>query len=234
MTMSFRNWQSWLHFRICDRQRWFWQSVEGHAQEVGQTVCYEGNAQGQSHHQEERPLGHERKEVFVLVVSSVSAFYSKLLTPFVDKSWIWTTRLRTVKTCFWLSTWWLGVTSGTTWPNTKSSAKNSRGSSLPACWEHLNTYIKRVSFTETSNLKTWFSTPMDILKSQIWVLPECGTLTTPRILQVPLAIWPPRLCVSSLMEWLWTTSLWVSSATSACLADDRTLEEIEEKSGNTF
>ena len=56
--------------------------MEGHAQEVGQTVCYEGNAQGQSHHQEERPLGHERKEVFVLVVSSVSAFYSKVIDPF--------------------------------------------------------------------------------------------------------------------------------------------------------
>jgi len=112
--------------------------------------------------------------------------------------------------------------------------RNRQDSSLLACFKHLSISIRRVYCIEISNQRILCSIRMDTLRLLIWGLLEFGIQIIQKIHLVHLGIWLQRWCANSLMVLQWITSRWESLAMNACLDEDHTLEETEEKSENTF
>lgn len=112
--------------------------------------------------------------------------------------------------------------------------RNRQDSSLLVCFKPLSISIKKVYCIEISNQRILYSTKMAILRLLIWALLEFGTQIILKIPQEHQDTWLQKLCANNLMVSPWTISPWESSATNACLAEDHTLVETDEKSENTF
>ena len=123
---------------------------------------------------------------------------------------------------------------GTIWLSIRNLMRNRQGSSLLACYKPLSISTRKVYCTEISNQRILFSTKMVTLRLLIQVLLEFGTQIILKIPQEHQGTWLQKLCANNLMVLPWTTLPWVSSDTNACLEEDHTQEETEEKSENTF
>ena len=113
---------------------------------------------------------------------------------------ICTTRSRIETTCTSSLITCLEVISDITSASRGSSLRSKPNFSLRACSCVSNTSTRTPFYTETSSLRTWYSTSMATWGSLTWVSPDYGIQRTLRTHPALLAIWPPKSCAVRIME----------------------------------